>query len=845
MKKNRKPDIGKIETFHLDNGISIYIRPNSAAPVATVQAWVKTGSIHEADKLGCGLSHFLEHMLFQGTKNYSSDDITGIVHQNGGEMNAYTSFAVTCYYIELLSESTKKAIDILTDMLQTPTFKEETFKTEKDVILRECSMGNDNPDRKVGEKLWKTVFRNHPVRHPIIGYTNGIESVNRKMMVDYHRKRYTPERIFFVISGDVNGEEIAKHLEKRIGKMPKGNLYDPPIIAEPEQKCLRNEVFYYDDPMARLVVGYRVPDVSSPDIPALELLAAVLGHSKSSRLIKNIRDKKQLALNIDSFCYSSVFDGVFSISATTPPEKMEELKDAIFAEIENVGNGITQSEIEKVKKQLVTNLYRGLRSNSGIAQIIGNSVLTYGTPDYACKYMEDIEKVTPEDIIAVAEKYLDINKASVVEMLPLSLKKEKIKKIESRSEKIEPEKLQLAGNTELIYLENRISPLIDISLVFPGGTIAEGKELSGISRLTAKLLTSGTMEYSEEEFAELLDSNALSLHVSGGNNTFSVRINCHTDSLAPTLKALSSMLSEPLFSEDALKREKAMAIESLKTRKLSPLNAAEEKLCNVLYGDHPYAYPNSGMEQSIKKLTTNKIRDFYFNTILNREKMTIGIAGDISAVDAAECAEKLLASIPWSAQPAEIDPPPPVFPKKQRKEVVKLPKEQSVVMVGIPGCSNKSNDRFAMDIVQTSLNGLSTRLFKSIRDDAGLAYYTGLYSSRGIHDGFIAFYAGTAPETADEVLDLIQKEKEKLASGGLTKDEFNSAIARLRGETSAQKLNPGSILFHCVISEFYGNGFMEPWNICEKYAKLTHKELNKVIAKYFSNKKTVTVKAGS
>jgi zinc protease len=842
---NNKPDIGAIETFHLDNGISIYVRPNHAAPVATVQAWVKTGSIHEADQLGCGLSHFLEHMLFQGTENYSAEEITGIVHENGGVMNAYTSFAVTCYYIDILSESTKKAIDILTDMIQTPIFKEKIFKTEKDVILRECSMGNDNPDRKIGEKLWKTVFRKHPVRHPIIGYSEGIKSVNRKMMLKYHKEHYTPERIFFVISGDVNGEEIARHIKKKIGKMAKGNLYDPPIISEPEQKCLRHEVFYYDDPMARLIVGYRVPDVSSQDIPALELLSAILGQSKSSRLIKNIRDKKQLALNIDSYCYSSVFDGVFSISATTPPEKMEKLKDAVFSEINNIADGITKAEIEKVKKQLITNLYRGLRSNSGIAQIIGNSVLTYGTPDYACKYMEDISNVTREKILNAAEKYLNINKASIVEMMPLSLKKENRKKIEQKTEKIIPEKISIPGHKELIYLQNNTSPLVDISLIFPGGTIAEGAEFSGISKLTARLLKSGTKKYSEEKFAELLDNNAVSMHVSGGNNTFSIRLNCHTDSLSTAVKALISMLSEPTFSEATLKREQSMVINSLKTRKLSPLHAAEEKLSEILYGDHPYAYPSSGTEKSIKNLTVQKIKNFYFDTILNKEKVIIGIAGNINKNNAVKNAEKILSSIPWSKKPAEINPNTPQFPDKPRKKCIKLPKEQAVVMLGIPGCSNKSPDRFAMDILQTSLNGLSTRLFKSIRDDAGLAYYTGLFSSRGIHDGFIAFYAGTAPETAEQVLALIRKEKQKLAAKGLTKTEFNSAIARLRSEISTQKLNPGLILLNCLLDEFYGNPFMESWNICEKYSTLSLKELNKVVAKYFSNKKIVTVIAGA
>ena len=844
MKNKTKPDIGKIQTFHLENGISLYVRENHAAPVATVQAWVSTGSIHEGKNLGCGLSHFLEHMMFQGSSKYSSEKIMKIVHENGGEMNAYTSFAATVYYIKLLSEATDKAVDILTDMIQTPQFKAKTFKTEKDVILREQAMGKDSPSRILGEKLWRTVFRSHPARHPIIGYSEQIETVDRNMMVEYHKERYTPDRIFFVISGDVNGESIAKKLAKKIEKMGKGNLHDLPLITEPEQKCMRHEVFHYDDPLGRMVLGYRIPEVSSQDIPALDLLSSILGHSRSSRLVKKIRNRKQLAINIDSYCYSSIFEGIFTINAAFQPEKREELKSAIFAEIKELSKGIKPSELEKVKKQLVTNLYRTLRSNSGIANIIGNSVLTYGTPDYACKYMEDIEKVTVKDILTVAEKYLDYNKLSMVEMLPTDLKEEKVRGESESGEEEKPQEYILRGKTKLIHLENNTSPLIDLAIILPGGTFCEEKTISGISRLTSRLLISGSESFSEEEFAELLDSNAIALDVSAGNNTITMKFNCHTNSLAPAIKAFESMISEPLFSEKILAREKGIAIESLKTRALSPLKAAEDRMFSLLYGDHPYANPAAGMEESINNLTIQKIKDFYFNTVLNRKKAIIGISGNITGEKAKKTAEKLISKIPWAEKPVKINPPHPSFPDKSIVSNVNLPKEQCVVMLGIPGITNTNPDRFAMDITQTALNGLSTRLFKSIRDDAGLAYYTGLYSSRGIHEGFIAFYAGTAPETAEQVVTLMNREKNKLASKGLTKRECKSALARLKGESASQKINPASIMFNSVLSEFYGNGYMEPWDVSEKYAGVTQKELNKIVRKYFSNMKTVIVTAG-
>ncbi|MCK5844270.1 MAG: insulinase family protein, partial [Victivallales bacterium] len=196
-KKSSPPDLGCVHSSTLVNGSKLHVRVNAAAPVVNMQVWARTGSINEGDSLGCGLSHFLEHMLFQGSKNYSSSEIMNVVHSNGGEMNAYTSFASTVYHIDILSDATFKALDVLGDLFFNPVFPAKAFKTEKDVILREAAMTHDNPDRVLGELLWKSVFHHHPVRHPIIGYPELIETVDAKMVSTYHSERYTADRTFF------------------------------------------------------------------------------------------------------------------------------------------------------------------------------------------------------------------------------------------------------------------------------------------------------------------------------------------------------------------------------------------------------------------------------------------------------------------------------------------------------------------------------------------------------------------------------------------------------------------------------------------------------------------------
>ncbi|MCK5843137.1 MAG: insulinase family protein [Victivallales bacterium] len=844
---SKTPDLGEIHNFTLDNGSMLYIRENPVAPVVNLQVWERSGSIHEGERLGCGLSHFLEHMLFQGSENFSSSEIMNVVHANGGEMNAYTSFASTVYHINILSDAAKKALDVLADVVFKPRFPVKAFKTEKDVILRECAMGSDNPDRALGELLWKTVFQRHPVRHPIIGYPELIETVDRKMMQEYHRKRYTADRTFFVVAGDVVHQEIVDFLNAKLADAPKrGYEHEPPIIVEPEQKCRRNIEARFDDPLARLDVGFRIPDSTSNDIPALDLLSSILGHSKSSRLVKNLRDSKRLAMNIDAYTYSSVFDGMLTISATSQPDKIDQLESAIFAELREIRGGVGADELARAKRQMVSSLYHTMRSNAGMAQLIGNSVMLYGTPDYACKYIDDVAKVGHEEIAEVAERYLDENRATVARMLPCEAKsspKKSIGKAE-RKESHLPTLSKMSQGVRFVYLPDSVTPIVDVCLVLSGGTILESRDTAGISRLTSTLLMTGTKTLPETEFARLLDDNAVNLSVSGGANTISVRMSFLKESLESATEALASMLSEPLFSEDKLDRERDIALENLRSRAMSPQSAAEDKMSELLYGEHPYAFARAGRIDSLKALTSDAIRDYYFNTVLNSEAAVIGVAGDLTEREAATLAKKISAVTPWSKGVASGNPATPVFPTAPMTADVLLPREQSVVLVGVQGCSNTSADRFAVDVIQSALNGLETRLFKSIRDDAGLAYYTGLYSSRGVHDGFLAFYAGTAPESVVRVIDLMGKECAKLVKNGLTKEEFSSSLARLKGETANHKLNPALTIFECALSEFYGNGFMEPCDMMSRYSHLTLAKVNAVAKKYFANSATATVVAG-
>lgn len=836
---------GNVKTETLENGLRIFVYEKKDAPIVSVQAWVKTGSIHEDEFLGAGLSHFLEHMMFQGSSKYPGQSMAETIHKCGGETNAYTSYGSTVYYTDLPAEHVETGIDCLASMISTPTFPKEKFISEKEVILRERDMYLDRPGSVIAEKLWYNIFSMHPARHPIIGYREKIEKVNRDTMMAYYKKRYSPQRSFFLVCGDVDSATVIAMIRKRLESWEIGNITEPYLPEEPELLGRRSATYHFKDPLARLCIGYKIPEASHPDVPALDILAAILGMSRSSRLVRTLKDKMELAIAISSASYTPYFCGVFGVSATCQPGKIEALKKGIFEEIEKVRTSkISESELTRELNQQVTEYIRNLRLTGGIARIIGNSVIAYGSPVYAEKYLERLMHVTSADVLAVAKKYLDPERSVTVELLPEPEKTSVPVPAKSRAFKKEPTMFKGHANTRILTYKDDSLPLIDLCLVLPGGTFLEKKNEAGISKMISAMLTAGTKSFTEEELADLMDSNALDVNISSGGNTLTFRINCHKNALDYALTVLETVLKEPLFPQKQFKREQSNALDSLQSRLLNPQSVAEDRVCSMLYGSHPYGHPAVGYVENVRRFSPEKLKSFYFEKCLVPEKAIFAAAGDIDEKTIVKKLNSLTGRIPWNKSPHHEEVKRPHFPLSSLADTIELPREQTVVILGMPGCDILNRDSYSLELLSVALNGQSSPLFKSIREEEGLAYYTGVYTSKGIHEGYVALYAGTHPGAVAKVISTMEKERKKLIRKGLTQEDFDSALACTKQAIAEQMQRLDSLIFSSALSEFYGCGYMEPWKREQTYERLRLVDVNKVIVKYLETQSTVTVSAG-
>ena len=214
-----------VERTVLPNGLTLILKPDRSAALSSVQVWVKTGSNHEGAHLGAGLSHYLEHMLFKGTTRRAGREISATVQAHGGYINAYTTFDRTVYYIDLPSEHTAVAIDLLADAVLHSTMPPDECAKEKEVILREIAMTKDDPDNRLWDSLFATAFREHPYRQPIIGHRDVFSTVTRDDLVGYYQARYVPNNLVVVIVGDIDVATIRAAVELHFGATPRAQQW--------------------------------------------------------------------------------------------------------------------------------------------------------------------------------------------------------------------------------------------------------------------------------------------------------------------------------------------------------------------------------------------------------------------------------------------------------------------------------------------------------------------------------------------------------------------------------------------------------------------------------------------
>jgi len=406
----------------LPNGLVILLHEDHSVPAVTFWQWYRVGSRNEGPGI-TGISHFFEHMMFNGSKNVPPKEYDRIIESNGGVSNAFTDRDMTAYYEDIASDRLEVLFRVDSDRMRELLLAPELLKSEIEVVKEERRLRTDNDiSGMLDESLYATAFLASPYRWPVVGWMADLNRMKRDELVSYFRTYYAPNNCILVLTGDFDSKSALALIQKYFGDIPAQTPSQPPINSEPEQRGERRAQVRYPAENESFQMGYKAPNAKSEDTWVLDILSSILGDGESSRLHQSLVYEKQIALDASTFFRSRIDPTLFEFAVEMKPGKPAREGEAVLDEVLSrlVKEGPSPRELEKAKNALEADLVKSLKTNNGVGEQLGFYEHVYG--DYRTLYgaIERYRKVTLEDCKRVARATFVPERRTVVELVPVA-----------------------------------------------------------------------------------------------------------------------------------------------------------------------------------------------------------------------------------------------------------------------------------------------------------------------------------------------------------------------------------------------------------------------------------------
>ncbi|MEK6984653.1 MAG: pitrilysin family protein [Nanoarchaeota archaeon] len=391
-----------MKRYTLKNGLRVLFEKNTSKSVA-VEVMFRVGSNYESRKLA-GISHFLEHMLFEGTKKRkNSREIANEIEKFGGEFNAYTAGDRTAFFIKIMNKRLDTALDVLSDMVSNPIFDNKIIEKEKQVILKEINMINDDPRLFQWILFQKTLFEKHPAKNPTYGSIESVKNLDHKQVVNYYSSHYLPNNMIISIIG--NAKNVRKKIESYFGKLKPNNLTKRPKVNETRQKKIKKFVKKKKTLNSYIVLGYKTCPRSSKDSYVFDVIAAILGRGQSGWVFDEIRNKRGLAYQVGVHNETEIDYGMFAVYAGLDKKNIDKAKWIIMQQFRRLEK-LSRKNLEEAKTYIEGNHTLQMEDNFHHADNLAFWE-TIKDAKLAETYLKNIRNVTINDVKKVARKYLN------------------------------------------------------------------------------------------------------------------------------------------------------------------------------------------------------------------------------------------------------------------------------------------------------------------------------------------------------------------------------------------------------------------------------------------------------
>jgi zinc protease len=886
-----------LQLHTLSNGLQVYTMEVQRAPVVNFMVWYNVGSRHEGPGK-TGMSHFLEHMMFKGTAAFPNGAIEDAVRDRGGMWNAFTWVDYTAYFEVLPSRHAELAVAIEADRMQNMFFDRDLTVRERGIIVSEREGSENRPRTWLLEGMMQTAYTQFPYRHPVIGWKDDIKATTAEALTDHYRRYYRPNNAAAVAVGDFRTDEMLRLVERHFGPLPAGEPVHDIAAVEPEQTEERRVVVRRPSPTPYLYVAWKTPPAGHRDLPALDLLGAVLSGApsmeiwgggaalgRSSRLYRRMVEGG-LTADASTGTFDTKHPGLFLASFTVKPDvDPARVEEALYEEIGRLQNDLMPAdEFERALKQMRAQYTYSLESVFSLGIHVGSSWTRTGTPDTFIRYLEHLEALTPEDLRRVAATYLTPERRTVGTLLPDTAEQTPpapagpppgaepeegtTPDYQQRTGHAQPaveirplpaeEKVLLdpdrvirrempEGWTLLVYpIAGMKSASIRLSL--EAGAICDPPEKAGLANLTAQLLTRGTERYSAEALARKTDSLGMSLSVDGGRESVLGHIRCLPEDLQTGIELLGEVIRRPSFPEEEVVRNRERLLVRVREATNSTQAVADKKLSELLYPEgHPFRLPVIGEEETLSRLAREDLAAFHARHFRPAGALAV-VVGD---VDPARVEEAFAAHFgDWRGAAA----PPAVnlvqAPAEPVREHVTVPgKSQADIAMGWALVDRSHPDYLPIEMLAIVLGRVGTgtsigRLFRDVREKHGLSYYQYCSFSPARGPSSWSIHIGVSPARLDFAIDVLKREVGRLRDEPLPDTERKPLLAYIEGSQSLRLESGENIASLLTMMARFDLGFDYLQRYPKLLAAITSEQLQESARRYLDLDRLTVVTAG-
>ncbi len=802
----------------LANGLAIITAENHEAPVVSFQVWVKAGSAHERPR-EYGITHLIEHMIFKGTPSQPVGSMARRIEALGGEVNAYTTFDHTNYYITVASRYADEALSLLADAVVNASFDPDELAREKEVVVEEIRMGRDNPERRRGLEVMALAFGDHPYGRPVIGSEESVRAISRADILAYRARWYRAPNMAVVAVGDFDRTKLLPQLEKAFAPLsaqPAPEFKLPPVALAPgpRLKVMREKVS-----QAAVVVAWRIPGLPSEEVYPLDMAAEVVGSGRTSRLWRVVKEEKGLVDSVGAESYTPADLGLFEVEAQLKPDQTPAAWPELVAQSLSLAhNPPSEAELNRARVNAQAQEVRNRQTMQGQARQLGYFELLRGGYEKAGEYLDRLKAVTAGQVATAAAAHFRPEVMSVVIQTPEGAPAPDLAAIQARLQALgaarptapafaegQAARVRLANGLTLIVKPQRAVPLMAFTLAAPGGQAAETPAEAGLHQLWARAVTRGTAQSSYEQLITELEDRAASLQGFAGKSSVGLTGSFLAQDWRRGLELMAEVWLSPSFPAAQVARAKADQLAILRAQEDQPPARAFKQLRRLLYGDHPYALDPLGSAQTLADLGPEQLMAAHAR-LRGPGGLVLSVVGDVDPAAVAAEVDKLLAGV--QGQAARPDPAPPLPIASPRLEKITDPQaQQTQVLMAFQAPAADDPRRFPLQALEAILGGQGGRLFSVLRDQQSLAYAVQPFYSEAWQVGAFWAYLGVGPGKEAPALAGLTAQLDLARNQAPAPKELERARNYLLGSQAIGLQGYGAQAMTMAIDELLGLGF--------------------------------------